>query len=385
LAVLVPTFLSLIFNGGVGVSSAHHVGSGKHTIAQVTSTAVTVAGVSTIAVVLILSLGEITGVLRALLPGLPMSLLWLGALLFPILLLRDALSLTLLGLGRVRSMAIADLTQYLVFQVLLVLALIIFRGSVIAAFVSYIVGILASLCVAAYSLKKHGLILLPSLDRALIGSVITLGITVSFALTIQYFTYRLDSFILNATHGAADVGIYTVAIRLTELLWIIPGAAGTAIFSLSTRDVGGSSVTASRAFWLGLWVSAIGGILLVGLGPWVIRIAFAAPYSGAYVPMLLLLPGSVFLGATSVLANDLAGRGLARVVLFPAIVGLITAVTLDIVLIPKYAIDGAAIASTFAYAIYAVLAISAYRRALNMPLGTFARAILFWRGQAGRP
>jgi O-antigen/teichoic acid export membrane protein len=317
-----------------------------------------------------------------------MSLLWLGALLFPILLLRDALSLTLLGLGRVRLMVLVDLTQYLVFQVLLVLALIIFRGSVLAAFVSYILGVLASLGMAVYSLKKHGLLLSPSFDRELIGSVISLGITVSFALTIQYFTYRLDSFILNATHGAADVGIYTVAIRLTELLWIIPGAAGTAIFSLSARHGGGASgtsVTASRAFWLGLWISVIGGITLVGLGPWVIRIAFSAPYSGVYTPMLLLLPGSIFLGATSVLANDLAGRGLARVVLFPTIVGLVTAVLLDIILIPKYAIDGAAIASTFAYAVYAVLAISAYCRAIDMSLGTFARALVFWRGEVERP
>lgn len=67
--------------------------------------------------------------------------------------------------------------------------------------------------------------------------------------------------------------------------------------------------------------------------------------------MLALLPGVILLGGAKVLTNEIAGWGYPQYNSFNAGVALILTVILDLILIPRFGILGAALASSIAYTV----------------------------------
>ena len=178
---------------------------------------------------------------------------------------------------------------------------------------------------------------------------------------LQFFNYRLDIFILNGFLGPANVGIYTVSVRLAELLWYLPDAVGFVIFpkAASSRPEDMNAFT-PRVFHITLGLTALGALGLALFGRPAINLVFSSVFIGAYVPMLVLLPGVVLLGGAKVLTNEIAGRGYPHYNSLNSGLALILTVILDLVLIPRYGLLGAALASSIAYAAIFLTAIGFY-------------------------
>jgi O-antigen/teichoic acid export membrane protein len=100
------------------------------------------------------------------------------------------------------------------------------------------------------------------------------------------------------------------------------------------------------------WVfilSFIGAFILAILGLPFIRIVYGSEYVGAYRALLWLLPGIVLISGTRVLANDISARGRPELNMYTAWLILIINIVANLLLIPHFGIEGAAIASTIAY------------------------------------
>jgi O-antigen/teichoic acid export membrane protein len=80
-----------------------------------------------------------------------------------------------------------------------------------------------------------------------------------------------------------------------------------------------------------------------------IQLLFGPKFSGAFVPMIFLMPGVVALSIANVLASDLAGRGRPEYASYAAGLTLVLTIGLDVLLIPRFGASGAALASTAAY------------------------------------
>ena len=167
---------------------------------------------------------------------------------------------------------------------------------------------------------------------------------------LQFFNYRLDVFVLNFIAGPAAVGVYTVSVRLAELVWQMPNAASFVIFPrAAARSSHEMNRFTPRVFRWTLVLTATAALGLAVIARPAIRFIYGSAFDGAFLPMLLLLPGVVLLGGGKVLANDVAGRGFPH---YNAIVSgtcLILTVLLDLLLIPDHGAAGAAVASTVAY------------------------------------
>jgi O-antigen/teichoic acid export membrane protein len=92
----------------------------------------------------------------------------------------------------------------------------------------------------------------------------------------------------------------------------------------------------------------------------VIDFVFSSAFSDAYIPLLVLLPGVVLLGGSKVLTNEIAGRGYPHYNSLNAALALVVTVVLDLVLIPRYGVLGAALASSAAYTLILFTAIGFY-------------------------
>lgn len=98
-----------------------------------------------------------------------------------------------------------------------------------------------------------------------------------------------------------------------------------------------------------LFVSLLGAIGLGLVAYPIIQFFFGRSYIDAFIPLIFLLPGILVFSGCRVLSNDLASRGKPELNLYATILMTLINVTLNLILIPKYSIVGAAIATSIAY------------------------------------
>jgi O-antigen/teichoic acid export membrane protein len=168
--------------------------------------------------------------------------------------------------------------------------------------------------------------------------------------------------IVNYFLGPVNVGIYSVAVLLAELLWQLPNSIGFVIFpkaSASTPEA--MNAFTPRVFRLTLAITAAAAVVLGAIGKPFIELVYTSDFSPAYSALLVLLPGVVLLGGGKVLTNELAGRGYAHYNSINSGLALVATLVLDVLLIPRYGITGAALASSIAYALNLMTALVFYR------------------------
>ncbi len=192
-----------------------------------------------------------------------------------------------------------------------------------------------------------------------------------FANLAQFMNYKLDVFFVNAMVGAAALGIYQLAVTLTQSLSLVPTAAATILLPLVAaeheRPIENAQRTAQVARLI-VFISTLSGVLLGGVSYWIVPKAFGPAFSASVIPLLLLLPGAVCLSLAAVLASHLAGMGFPELNLRASLAGLFVTVPLDILLIPRAGINGAALASSCAYFLGTVLNAWYFHRKTNVPV-----------------
>lgn len=194
------------------------------------------------------------------------------------------------------------------------------------------------------------------------GAVRTLGRLVRFNLAghvgtiLQEASYRLDLFLVAGMLSTGAAGIYGVAGVLCTLLWYVPNAVGAVLLSRipsAAPEAQSERLVAAVRVSLAVML-AMGGVAALG-APFAVPALFGARFSGAVVPFLILLPGAVLLSVWKVVANGMAALGYPAMKLPSAATGAVVGVVLDLWLIPRHGIRGAAAAAAAAYAVTTVL------------------------------
>jgi O-antigen/teichoic acid export membrane protein len=229
-----------------------------------------------------------------------------------------------------------------------------FKLGLIGGVVSYMGAGGVGIILLSRHLRQKGVLFRPRWNPSVIGPVVSFGLKSHIGNLFQFFNYRLDMFILNYFLGPENVGLYTVSVALAEMLWFLPNAVGFVIFpqTASTRHALMNRFT-PKVCGMTLLITALGALVLCLSGKILIPFIYSDAFQPAYSPLLILLPGVVLLGGAKVLTNDIAGRGFPHYNSMIAGVTLILTVLLDILLIPRYGVSGAAFATTLTYAMIA--------------------------------
>jgi O-antigen/teichoic acid export membrane protein len=161
---------------------------------------------------------------------------------------------------------------------------------------------------------------------------------------------RFDFVIVDVLAGSAALGIYAVASKYAELLRQPSDAVLWVAYPRFARGGGAAPVAAARATMrrAGFCVAA-GAVPLAALSVVVIPLLFGAAFAPAVLPACILLIGLAGEGVAAVAIAYLYGHGMPGKASTGVGVGVAVTVLLDLVLIPKMGIVGAAIASTAAY------------------------------------
>jgi len=204
-----------------------------------------------------------------------------------------------------------------------------------------------------------------------LSEVITYSLPSYLANMAQFLNYRLDIFFVSYFVGVKGVGLYSLAVGIAQLLWLVSGTTSQVLLpdvAASTDQVSAQQRTA-RVARLSLWLSIVlAGGLVIG-GDMLLPLVFGAAFRESVPALMWLLPGVTIFSIANVIGSYLAGIGKPHLNLAVALVGLVVTVALDFVLIPWLGIIGAAIASTLSYLATTLAIIAIFVHETRMPAG----------------
>lgn len=282
----------------------------------------------------------------------------IGLLLLPPTLLGEYLRALLAARQDLRKVALTQSVQALAqlgSALVLVLAL---RGGALGAVWATVIGAWLGLAVTIWAVWGLGS-LWPRWQPAVLRPLLGLGLRGHAGNVVQTFNYRLDALLVQGFLGQAAVGLYQTGVVLAEMIWYLPNAISAAL--LPQVAASRSSESTPRVARHTLLLTGCGALALL-LVAWPALAVLRPRYLPALPPMAVLLVGVVALSLHKVLASDLSGRGMPQYPSLTSALALLVTLGGDVVLIPRFGIVGAALASTLAYTVQTLVLLRIYTR-----------------------
>ena len=176
---------------------------------------------------------------------------------------------------------------------------------------------------------------------------------------------------LVATSTPAEVGQYSIASQVFDVLLIVPSSVGLVLYPLLVRrgddlwhHVRRTAVLTTVAMLVLCIVAALAAPVLLPL-------VFGARYAAATPVLWGLLPGVIAYSIVSVLSQYVVARHFPWSVVLAWLVGLIAAIAAGIVLTRSYGAVGAGLGQSLGAGLVCALVVSiSYRRTRGQSMGT---------------
>jgi O-antigen/teichoic acid export membrane protein len=168
---------------------------------------------------------------------------------------------------------------------------------------------------------------------------------------VSLLNYKVDIFLVERFLGLGPTGVYSIAVMVAELLWLVSSSVTTAAYArIGSPDPAQATRLTLRAMHASvLLLLALCPLVWAGAAlviPWLLGPA----YEGALAALALLLPGVALYGAASALSawfTNHAGRPLVPALLAGTSLGFTLIVSL--LAIPRLGMLGGALATSLSY------------------------------------
>jgi O-antigen/teichoic acid export membrane protein len=361
LAASVASLSSFVAGLGISWAGIYYIGKRQFPLADVVSTLLTVSSVA-------------AGVTMAILAGAyvvfqptyfhEMSPAQAAMMVALTGLFQLATTSSSIVLGLNRPLEYAGLSAIQVVVALVLQAIFALAGSLTAtsALVALAVGLAISAGLGFVLVGREAPIRF-GFDSKILRSFLNFGLRGYTATLMMTVSYRLDALIVNGLSGVASVGYYSIATAMAEALWY--GANGLAlvmfpqISSMEKKEADRITPVVCRN---AVFVTLIGALVMFALGQQLILTVFGPAMMPAVHPLWLLLPGIVTLTVAKIISSYLSGIGKPILSTYLAAGSMVLTIALDLLLIPRYGISGAAGASSIVYTGTAAAAVWIFRR-----------------------
>jgi O-antigen/teichoic acid export membrane protein len=192
------------------------------------------------------------------------------------------------------------------------------------------------------------------------------AVGVGFAATIGLLVYRGDAILLSLLKTPRDVGIYTVAYRFVDQAFLLPGMFIATVFPIMTRtlhtDMAAAQRVINRVFEFLVLAGIATTLFVYTLAPFLVQLVAGDGFHAAAHPLRILSLAIPLLFASPVFYNVLLARDWQRDLVLIGILLLIWDVSTNLVLIPRYGYNGAAVATIATQAFGLIIMFVAARR-----------------------
>ncbi len=192
---------------------------------------------------------------------------------------------------------------------------------------------------------------------------------------VGLLNYKVDIFLVEYFLGLAPTGVYSIAVMVAELLWLVSSSVTTAAYArIGAPDAAAASRTTVRAVHASmLLLCVLSPLLWLGaalLVPWLL----GPVYAPSLLALAVLLPGVAMYGAASALSawfTNHAGRPLVPALL--ASVSLLINIVVSVLAIPRLGMLGGALATSVSYLAVVALGAWLFVHASGMRAGVLLR------------
>jgi len=294
-------------------------------------------------------------------PGVPRHFFYLSFLIiFPSCFL-DYFSGILLALKKIKYFALLyfflDFFRFLFVFFLIFLFSLKIKAAILSEFFALLFAVLFLIYLLRDEFKKISF----KIPKEYIKDVFFYGFKSHLSAIFAFLQYRVDHLFINFFLNPLAVGFYTIATRVAEGFWFFSYALVAVFFPtiVSQKDSFKNKFTPlvlrqSIVFFFFFC------LLLYFLAPLVIEVFFSRNYLPSVLPLRILLVGTFFISLWRILSQDIFARGFPMINVKISLFSLCLNIFLNLILIPLYGLEGAAISSSFSYSFMFFLALFYY-------------------------
>ncbi|HPB44199.1 MAG: Polysaccharide biosynthesis protein [Candidatus Cloacimonetes bacterium ADurb.Bin117] len=195
----------------------------------------------------------------------------------------------------------------------------------------------------------------PALDLGLVKAELSYGGILWLGAVCSFLHLRADQFMIKQMLNVSELGVYSIAVTLAELLFLVPISVSSALLGklYNTSEPGVARSIMARTLKLTFYICT--ALALVGIPlSLLIPVIYGQAYAGAVSSVMVLLGGAVFASLAKVGMQYFFTLGRPKVHLYTTLATLIVNVGLNFLLIPRWGIFGAAFASSISYLGYGI-------------------------------
>jgi O-antigen/teichoic acid export membrane protein len=225
-------------------------------------------------------------------------------------------------------------------------------------------------------------------DLRLARRTLAFGVRAHPGRIMQVGNYRLDQWLVGAIAGPRELGLYSVAVAWAEALWYLP----TTLASVQRPDLvraarEQAARIAARIFRAATVVTAVLAAVTVVAAPFLCAVIFGEEFRDSTGMLRVLVIAAFGVSAVKLLGSALVTQGRPGLQSAAIAAGFATSVALDLLLIPPFGGNGAAVAAALAHSAAGLAVAAIFLRALGgrpsnlVPRGSDAR---WFADQVGR-
>ncbi|MEH6988331.1 flippase [Cytobacillus firmus] len=365
LIVLLPTTLMTLLNLGVGTSSVYYVGQKKYDIKDIIKTNTASGAVLSLAAVIIGLIG-VMFFSDKFFEGVPPNYLYFILLIMPLLMLNDFYLVIFQGVQDFKSFNSLALLRQLAALITLVLFIFVLKIGLVGTVIAFIAGVVTQFIVTLILLNKNlkTNLFSGSFSKAYFKESFSFGFKAHFSNVLSFINYRADIYLISMFLNPAAVGLYGVAVSIAERLWIVSQSISSVLYPAisSSSDVDSKNKLTSVISRNVLFFSIIAGIVFYFASDLIFRLLFGEAYAESSDILKMLLPGIILFSVDRILSNDLAGRGKPELNMYTSIFTVASNIILNILLIPKVGIAGAAVSTSVTYSLSTLVKMILFKR-----------------------
>lgn len=203
-----------------------------------------------------------------------------------------------------------------------------------------------------------------------VGELLRYGLPSALMIPAGLVNLQMDQMLMAAWLPSKVLGMYAVSVSWTSMLSAVFGALGPVLFPTlaATQDPAARRELVARSFRLGIIAVLVLGAGLALVTPLLLPLFFGHAFAPAVPAALILVAAAIVLNLVNLTGEILRGLGAPRWPLYGQVAALPVTVVLLVVLLPRWTIVGASVASLIAYTVTGIVSVAGIARTSQIPL-----------------
>jgi len=276
-------------------------------------------------------------------------------ILFPLTLITSFLTLNLLifiGKEKIQHFNIFSLLPPFLLLVFSLGFIYLFKNRTVNAYLfSYflsqaVVFVISLIIIHKYLIKKE-----IGISTDIVKKSFGYGWKNELSYFIQFLNYRLSYFFILYYQDINSVGLFSVAIVVSESIWLMAKSITTVQYSriINLDDKSSAIELTKKSAKISFYTTLSMLIVLAIIPSWVFGFVFGKDFSTIKQLLFFLMPGILSIAVSNVYGHYFAALNQMRVLIVKSTIGLIFTVLLSLILIPLWSLTGACIVTSVSY------------------------------------